>query len=134
MRKRKLDLSAPSYKAVYCDCGKLVDNVSMETVRVTCMHCLLSKIPRPVISQPKVHVLTGRPQGWHFMKVFVDKNGNVFYRGVEQPKLKGTLPSTKIDKTKKKKKRTKDEILLARHKKKQKALGKKPIGRPKKTK
>ena len=35
---------------------------------------------------------TGRPAGWHWMAEFVDKDGNVFHKGVEQPKLKGTLP------------------------------------------
>ena len=40
----------------------------------------------------------GRPSGWHFMKEFVDKNGNVYFKGVEQPKLKGTKPPTIIEK------------------------------------
>ena len=30
------------------------------------------------------------------MNEFVDKDGNVFHKGKEQPKLKGTLPPTKI--------------------------------------
>ena len=30
------------------------------------------------------------------MKEFVDLKGNVFYKGKEQPKLKGTLPSTEV--------------------------------------
>lgn len=34
-----------------------------------------------------------KPRGWHFMKEFVDKSGNVYYKGVEQPELKNTLPS-----------------------------------------
>ena len=41
--------------------------------------------------------------------VFVDKDGNVFHRGKEQPKLKGTLSPTKISK-KKIKRRTQKEI------------------------
>jgi len=38
-----------------------------------------------------------RPRGWQFMPVYVDSNKNVFYKGVEQPNLKGTLPITVIE-------------------------------------
>ena len=59
---------------------------------------------------------TGRPAGWHWMKEFVDKDGTVYHFGKEQPKLKGTLPPTKVKPIKKKvsKRRTQEEILLAR--------------------
>ena len=30
------------------------------------------------------------------MNEFVDKDGNVFHKGKEQPELKGTLPPTKV--------------------------------------
>jgi hypothetical protein len=36
-----------------------------------------------------------RPRGWHFMETFVDEEGNVFFKGIEQPELKNTLPKTK---------------------------------------
>ena len=36
------------------------------------------------------------------MKVFVDKIGNVFHKGKEQPKLKGTLQTTEAKPEKKK--------------------------------
>ena len=55
---------------------------------------------------------SGRPAGWHFMNEFVDKDGNVFHKGVEQPKLKGTLPPTKVKPPKKRKKLSADEKLL----------------------
>jgi len=32
-----------------------------------------------------------RPRGWSLKKVFVDNDGNVFHKGVEQPELKGTI-------------------------------------------
>jgi len=54
---------------------------------------------------------TGRPAGWHFMNEFVDKDGNVFHKGKEQPKLKGTLKPTKVKPRKKKKKLSEDEKL-----------------------
>ena len=54
---------------------------------------------------------TGRPAGWHFMNEYVDKDGNVFHKGKEQPDLKGTLKPTKVKPRKKKKKLTDDEKL-----------------------
>ena len=60
----------------------------------------------------KTVVVTGRPAGWHFMKEYVDKDGNVFHKGKEQLKLKGTLPPTKVKPPKKRKKLTADEKLF----------------------
>ena len=71
---------------------------------------------------------SGRPAGWHFMNEFVDKDGNVFHKGKEQPDLKGTLKPTKVKPPKKRKKLTKDEKLFKRaaeYKKKLKAKRKK---------
>jgi hypothetical protein len=54
---------------------------------------------------------TGRPAGWHFMNEFVDKDGNVFHKGKEQPELKGTLEPTIVKPRKKKKKLSADQKL-----------------------
>ena len=51
-----------------------------------------------------------RPAGWHFMKVFVEQDGTVFHKGVEQPKLKGTLEPTKIVEKKKMSKQEKADF------------------------
>jgi hypothetical protein len=61
---------------------------------------------------------TGRPAGWHWMAEFVDVDGNVFHKGKEQPKLKGTLKPTKVKPVKKTKRRSRHQMLLDRHKKK----------------
>ena len=53
-----------------------------------------------------------------FMNEFVDKDGNVFHKGKEQPKLKGTLPPTKVKAKEKLNEELKNEILVARHKEK----------------
>ena len=45
------------------------------------------------------------------MNEFVDKDGNVFHKGKEQPKLKGTLKPTKVKPPKKRKKMTADDKL-----------------------
>ena len=77
----------------------------------------------PEQNKPK-RVKTGRPAGWHWTKEFVDKDGTVYHLGKEQPKLKGTLPPTKVVPKKKTKRRTQDEILLARQAEKKAALKK----------
>jgi len=110
----------------YMDCkytGKQVRNVSTDVTYVISDRALQSRMykmfPEDFEEKTKSYKPTGRPAGWHFMNEFVDKDGNVFHKGKEQPKLKGTLKPTKVKPPKKKvKRRTKDEILVARHKEK----------------
>ena len=112
----------------YMDCkitGEPVRNVGVEATSVMGSRALTIRMNKMFPEQSKpTRVKTGRPSGGHFMNEFVDKDGNVFHKGKEQPKLKGTLPPTKIKPKKKAKRRTKDEILLARHEKKKKVLKK----------
>jgi hypothetical protein len=108
------------YMACKNNCGNY-EVVGDETIATTCWECVNNVIGFP--KEPTGYVPTGRPMGWHWMKEFVDKDGNVFYKGKEQPKLKGTLPVTEI-KRKKIKRRTKEQILIDRHKKKKIALKK----------
>ena len=97
-----------SCQSHYVKCGESV-------AAVTCSSCVIildvTKYPDtlPKGSQNKT---TGRPAGWHFMSEYVDKEGNVFHKGKEQPKLKGTLKPTKVKPRKKKKKLTADEKLF----------------------
>ena len=112
----------------YMDCkvtGEPVANVSTEAKSVIGSSALMGRMFKqfPDTTTPKRQP-TGRPAGWHFMKEFVDKDGNVFHLGKEQPKLKGTLPPTKVKPKKKTKRRTKEEILLARNAEKKAALKK----------
>tara|TARA_B100000902_G_scaffold240188_1_gene227496 strand:- start:425 stop:886 length:462 start_codon:yes stop_codon:yes gene_type:complete len=111
----------------YMDCkitGIPVKNVSTDATSVIGDKALMSRMHKmfpetldKAMAQPRKK--TGRPAGWHFMNEFVDKDGNVFHKGKEQPKLKGTLKPTKVKPPKKKKKRkTRDEILVAKHKEK----------------
>ena len=112
----------------YMDCkitGDPVRNVGVEATSVIGSRALTVRMNRMFPEQSKpTRVKTGRPSGWHFMNEFVDKDGNVFHKGKEQPDLKGTLPPTKIKPKKKVKRRSKEEILLARHEQKKKVLKK----------
>ena len=112
----------------YMDCkitGEPVANVSTEAKSVIGSSALMGRMFKqfPETSTPKRQP-TGRPAGWHFMNEFVDSDGNVFHKGVEQPKLKGTLAPSKVTPKKKTKRRTKEEILIARDKEKKAALRK----------
>ncbi len=95
---------------------------------ITCSNCVVKidmmKFPDTIKKQK---VSSGRPAGWHFMNEFVDKDGNVFHKGKEQPELKGTLKPTKVKPPKKRKKLTKDQKLFKRiaDYKKRKKLSKK---------
>ena len=101
---------------------------SEDTVAVTCWKCV-SIITTSQMSIEDFYPSwkkkpTGRPPGWHFMNEFVDKDGNVFHKGKEQPELKSTLKPTKVKPPKKRKKLTADEKLykeLNKWKKRKKA-------------
>ena len=105
-----------------CMICRRYEQVGEETTSVTCSHCITRMIP---LDKPKGYKPTGRPAGWHWRKEFVDKDGTVYHLGKEQPKLKGTLKPTKVAPSKKKiKRRTKDEMLVARHNEKKRILKK----------
>ena len=116
----------------YMDCkitGEPVKNVSTDATSVIGDKALMSRMykmfPEEMEAKTKSYKPTCRPAGWHWMAEFVDKDGNVFHKGKEQPKLKGTLPPTKVKPPKKKtKRRTKDEILVAKYKEKKEILKK----------
>ena len=101
--------------------------VDEDTCGITCSTCVMK---RTLALKPmdtffaKKHKKTGRPAGWHWMNEFVDKDGNVFHKGKEQPDLKGTLEPTKVKPRKKRKKLTADQKLFKRvsdYKKRRKA-------------
>ena len=109
----------------YMDCkitGEPVANVSTECKSVIGSRAVMGMVGLP--KEKPTRVSSGRPAGWHFMNEFVDKDGNVFHKGKLQPDLRGTLPPTKIVPKKKTKRRTKEEILIARDKEKKAALKK----------
>ena len=124
MKKSKIDNSYMVGKVRYVTCtrcGREIKGVGDTTVTAICSYCVIRMIP---LEEPKGYVPTGRPPGWHFMNEYVDKDGNVFHRGKEQPKLKGTLKPTKVKPTKKIKRRTKEQMLVDRHNEKKAVLKK----------
>ena len=117
-RKKKIEYHSykeGSIRYLACSvCGNY-EVVGESATAVKCSSCVLkimmNQYPQ---EESKSYKPTGRPAGWHWMNEFVDKDGNVFHRGKEQPKLKGTLKPTVVKPPKKRKKRrTKEQILLA---------------------
>ena len=113
-----------SIKYMVCSmCGNY-EQVGEEAASVKCSRCVSMIMMRKFPLEDKSYKSTGRPVGWHWMKEFVDKDGNVFHKGKEQPKLKGTLKPTAVKARKKIKRRTKEQMLVARHKEKKAELKK----------
>ena len=112
----------------YMDCkitGEPVKNVSTEATSVIGSRAFIARMDKMFPEEKKsVRVKTGRPAGWHWMAEFVDKDGTVYHRGKEQPKLRGTRPITVVKPKKKTKRRSQEEILLAREAEKKAALKK----------
>ena len=115
----------------YMDCkytGIPVKNVIEEVKYVISDRALQSRMykmfPEDFENKTTQYKPTGRPAGWHFMNEFVDKDGTVYHKGKEQPKLKGTRPITVVKPKKKTKRRSQEEILLARQAEKKAALKK----------
>ena len=80
---------------------------------VKCSNCVMKTMMNQYpLEESKSYKPTGRPAGWHWMNEFVDVDGNVFHKGKEQPKLKGTLKPTVVKPRKKTKRRTRNQILL----------------------
>ena len=100
------------------------DAVAVTCSKCTTKSCLSHMSLEEMMPSLRKKITTGRPAGWHFMNEFVDKDGNVFHKGKEQPELKGTLKPTKVKPIKKRKKLTADEKLqrdLNKWKKRRKA-------------
>jgi len=115
------------------NCGSYVENISEKLKSVLCYRCTLVKALN--LWNPFVKKSTNRkPKGWHWMKEFVDKDGNVFHKGKEMPKLKGTLSPTKIKKAVQRKKKKKESfekkinMMAKEYKQKQKLKKEQQIG------
>lgn len=102
------------YRHMECRiCGQM-SKCGEDTTAVTCHDCvqegLYAQFGGPDVTLKKS---SGRPRGWKWMAVFVDRDGTVFHRGIEQPELKGTLEPSKIkDKGNRLNKKDKEKIKL----------------------
>jgi len=83
------------YRHMECKvCGAMTE-CAEDATAVVCHICVNQLVEPPSNIQKKK---SDKPPGWHFMNVYVHKDGTVYHKGIEQSKLKGTLPITKIKK------------------------------------
>ena len=110
-----------------CQCGEYI-SVGDTATGVKCSNevnrNMMIMFPELHEENKSTYKPTGRPPGWHFMSEFVDVDGNVFHKGKEQPKLKGSLKPTVVKARKKAKRRSRHQILLDHHKEKKVELKK----------
>jgi hypothetical protein len=87
-------------------CNSIV-SVAETTERVICWACVVRLLGNPAIKNeaPKN---VGFPRGWKFMNEFIDKDGNVYHKGVLVPELKNTKTPSKVKSVKKKTKKDKE--------------------------
>ena len=125
-----------TYTTLWCQrCGKAVDKVDPSAHEVICHTCVYKRCmsfwnPLDVPARKA----SGKPPGWHWRTVFVAKDGTVYHKGKEQPKLKGTLKPTKFEQPKKRKKKLSkierweaDTVKLASRYKEKKKLQRKKL-------
>jgi len=80
------------YKFMECkQCGQMA-KASDDSIAITCSDCII-EMWEPLESS---YIKSDKPRGWTLMAEFIDKDGNVYHRGVEQSTLKGTLESTDV--------------------------------------
>jgi|TARA_X000001382_G_scaffold9423_1_gene6685 hypothetical protein len=95
------------WKGVLCNTWTKVGDTA---TAVLCSCCVQKVVEPPEIKSR--YKSKGFPRGWQFRKEFVHEDGTVYHKGVEQTKLKGTLPATKIDTSDKKKMSKKEKQTL----------------------
>lgn len=141
VKSKYTSLEKLSYKYVICsNCNSNKVRVSSDATSGICSVCCQKMVFTPKKVSKKKEDEIQRHRGWHLMMEYVDSEGNVFFKGVEQPKLKGTKEPTKIEpKTRKskfereKEKLEKEQKLAEKYKRKQEKINGKPKkrGRPK---
>lgn len=112
-----------SLKCRNSECNRIVNNCHPDTISVLCpiCTCMLVPIENNIGKQGK----GGYLRGWKLMKEFVHQDGTVYYFGIEQPELKGTITPTDVKAIKEKQKKDrieKKKLKEIREKKKEEKL------------
>ena len=103
-KSKNVDTGTHEYTTLPCrGCGEDTQ-VESGCIEVLCGLCACkaagptdNMIRAEARKQAKLEGDSGRPRGWHLAAEWVDKDGNVFHKGVEVPELKGTKPPTPIE-------------------------------------
>lgn len=92
-------------KVLYCiGCGKPIV-VDANVKKVLCANCVqIQQIKKYGIPNVKKYFKSDKPRGWHFMKKFVDKNGDLYEKGKLIKEKTKLVPTIKTETFKKKQK------------------------------
>jgi hypothetical protein len=102
------------------------EHADSDNLGVVCSYCLTKMSINLLSEREKLKLFStsgktstsfSKPRGWRWMKEFVDKEGNVYHKGVEQLELKGSKPITDIDAIKAKQRANKEKKSLVEQKK-----------------
>ena len=77
-------------------CGMNSREVDEGVVSFTCWRCTQKAVGAPIEKKTRDDTKPRKQRGWQWKSEYVDSDGNVFYKGVEQPELKGTVEATPI--------------------------------------
>jgi hypothetical protein len=68
--------------------NKLYHLIGREMILIEDAVIIDEPVNEPVNEIETVKKENDKPRGWHFKKEFIDSEGNVYHKGVEQPHLK----------------------------------------------
>ena len=81
------------YKYMECKlCGQF-SCVGEDATATTCNDCVNEMMPEMKFTRRQK---SDKPRGWQCMNCYVHTDGTVYYKGIEQPELKGTLEHTPL--------------------------------------
>lgn len=136
----KWDTEARTQEVLCSKCNKEYVKIDSKSIGAICWKCTQVLVGPPAGFNKKEEKKITRVRGWKFMKEWVDPDGTVWHKGVEQPKLKGTLTPTDVEKiraqqkAKKEEAKRKKQLKLLKHAEKQKAARKKEADKKEKLK
>lgn len=97
MTKSQVARLKVEHKTKWLSCTTCSNEVEVDenVLAVKCWKCTCELAP---LEKRLTVQKSDKPAGWRFMAEFVDKDGNVFHFGEEQPKLKGTREPSDVEK------------------------------------
>lgn len=99
-----------AHKTLPCKlCGRLVDNLGVDTGFVTCCRCVMQMVAPPDVPKKLPPVELRRPRGWQFRAEYVSPEGKLYRRGEEihEPKTSNSDDSNNTERTNKRKRTSK---------------------------
>lgn len=103
-------------------CGMNGREADEDVKSFVCWRCTQKAVGAPIEKKIRNESEPRKPRGWQWKAEYVDNDGNVFYKGIEQPELKGTLKPTPIKQVLIKKSQTFQERLVEQEKQQSKLV------------